>query len=234
MHRRPAEPSISRSRRSASLRGSGRSRLHDAFDNNKRKFLDASVSSTRLLQQQEAAAWAAQQVGRVLETTLGMKVLLYGLAHPAQTPLAVVRREQTAFFQSGSLRSSDNAAATAVETATVGATEEFVENFNIRLHGTASRAIGAVSDAPHPGTRRRIARRRGPDLALFGGALGGGVQPPASEQQQQQWRSHGERYTSRRAPMGEGTAAAVAGGNGVSRRHHRGAVRRGVGTRHVS
>ena len=77
---------------------------------------------------------AARQIGSIM-TELGVTVHYYGNAHPNKTPLATVRREQTCFFQSGSLQDSclvsDKDNKTGI--ATVGAPPTFVENFNIRL-----------------------------------------------------------------------------------------------------
>ena len=102
-----------------------------------------------LSSQAEAARWAATQVGRVLATTVPgvVEVLPYGLAHPEGIPLAMVRREQTSFFLSGGGLArdggsgSDAATAPQKETITVGATDTFVENFNVRLSRACTRPM---------------------------------------------------------------------------------------------
>lgn len=98
------------------------------------------------------AGEAARQVGQAMKEQLGIHVLFYGAAdHPNQRTLADVRKHETKFFRSGGL-SNDNDAAVAAprqqesfahsstEAATVGAPEEFVENYNIRLRGKRNRA----------------------------------------------------------------------------------------------
>lgn len=104
-------------------------------------------SSLVLLQQQQqkAAGWAARDVGSNMEKKLGrvLDVLFYGMAHPDQTPLAAVRRERTAFFQSGGLAAADDDAdgRNRRQTVTVGAPEQFVENYNVRLARACSRTL---------------------------------------------------------------------------------------------
>lgn len=61
----------------------------------------------------------------------GINVFYYGSAHPNQTPLAVVRREKTQFFNSGGLDDDDNNGIK--NQCTVGSPSNFVENFNILL-----------------------------------------------------------------------------------------------------
>lgn len=85
---------------------------------------------------------AAREIGSTM-TELGVNVYYYGNAHPNKTPLATVRREQTVFFQSGSLKDSDknsNNNNNKAGIATVGAPPTFVENFNIRLQSSKSTA----------------------------------------------------------------------------------------------
>ena len=75
-------------------------------------------------------------------------VLYYGSAHPNQTPLATVRREQTKFFKSGGLmddnnnnnKDNQNCIMEKVRNqCTVGSPPFFVENYNILLSKNVSR-----------------------------------------------------------------------------------------------
>jgi len=105
--------------------------------------------------EQVAAGWAAKEVGSLMEQKLGIDVLLYGMAHPKQTPLAVVRREKTSFFQSGGLDNGADAGERR-DTATIGAPPEFVENYNVRLRCSRKLAQSLTSrirerDAGLPG-----------------------------------------------------------------------------------
>lgn len=77
---------------------------------------------------------AASRIGKRLQE-IGVQVFYYGDAHPEGTPLAVVRRERTNFFQSGGLDNDETESLHADDkgVATVGAPAMFVENFNIRL-----------------------------------------------------------------------------------------------------
>lgn len=62
----------------------------------------------------------------------GIDVFYYGSAHPNHTPLSIVRREKTRFFNSGGLNNNsdeDNKC----NQCTVGSPLHFVENFNILL-----------------------------------------------------------------------------------------------------
>jgi glutamate formiminotransferase len=87
------------------------------------------------------AAKAAKTIGNVMRDQLGIYVFLYGDAHSTKSPsLAAVRRTQTKFFESGGL-SKGEGAADAVESATVGATANFVENFNILLRSNCSKKL---------------------------------------------------------------------------------------------
>ena len=112
------------------------------------KTVPGAISDERNEIHEQAAGWAARLVGSDLEEHLGFNVLYYGMAHPDRTTLAVVRREQTAFFQSGGLttKSAQHETETNIsktdpgevdrkpgETATVGAPDQFVENYNVRL-----------------------------------------------------------------------------------------------------
>ena len=105
----------------------------------------AAIPSERDIEierQRQAAAWAARKVGSFMEENLNIRVLYYGMAHPENMSLAMVRREQTQFFQSGGLAklAQPQTHPTAYtpeqeprETATVGVPEHFVENYNVRL-----------------------------------------------------------------------------------------------------
>ena len=75
---------------------------------------------------------AALRIGSRLQDS-GVQVFFYGDAHPANTPLATVRREQTNFFKSGGLAELNETVLSRIGIATVGAPATFVENFNIRL-----------------------------------------------------------------------------------------------------
>jgi hypothetical protein len=76
---------------------------------------------------------AAMCIGARLQDS-GVQVFFYGDAHPENTPLATIRREQTNFFKSGGLAETNEAAVfSRIGYATVGAPTTFVENFNIRL-----------------------------------------------------------------------------------------------------
>jgi hypothetical protein len=92
-------------------------------------------------------------VARKIGEALSMKnvdVLYYGRAHPARTPLATVRRESTRFFHSPDEK-KDNSGneigdleeknGISVGQTTVGATDRFVENYNIRLRPSVSRTV---------------------------------------------------------------------------------------------
>lgn len=79
---------------------------------------------------------AAIYIGSRLQNS-GVQVFFYGDAHPENTPLATVRREQTNFFKSGGLaKTNETTALSRIGIATVGAPATFVENFNIRLTPT--------------------------------------------------------------------------------------------------
>lgn len=75
---------------------------------------------------------AARGIGSQLET-MGVKVFYYGNAHTKGTALAVVRKEKTHFFTSGGLQDSPGESRDEEETTIVGAPQQFVENYNIRL-----------------------------------------------------------------------------------------------------
>jgi glutamate formiminotransferase len=91
-------------------------------------------------EEEQGPSWAARSIGRHLEEQTGVKVFLYGEAHPDKTPLATVRRRQTNFFQSGGLSSPDECAEKE-QAATVGAPEHFVENYNILLTNNCTKAL---------------------------------------------------------------------------------------------
>lgn len=93
-------------------------------------------------------------VARKIGEALSMKnvdVLYYGRAHPAGTPLATVRRESTRFFHSTDEKKDnsgnenidleENNDVKSVGQTTVGATDRFVENYNIRLRPSVSRTV---------------------------------------------------------------------------------------------
>lgn len=77
---------------------------------------------------------AARRIGKELKEA-GVQVYYYGGAHPQGTPLATVRREQTAFFKSGGLEEEETSSVESHRkgVATVGAPSTFVENYNVRL-----------------------------------------------------------------------------------------------------
>jgi glutamate formiminotransferase len=92
----------------------------------------------------------ARKIGEALSSKKNVDVLYYGRAHPAGTPLATVRRESTRFFHSPDEKKNnsdtengnveDNNEISVGQT-TVGATDRFVENYNIRLRPSVSRTV---------------------------------------------------------------------------------------------
>jgi glutamate formiminotransferase len=87
------------------------------------------------------SGWAARKIGNAIER-IGVDVHFYGGAHPEGISLATVRREQTKFFQSGSLHDDvqkSTLSSSRIETATVGAPSNFVENYNVRLTAECDR-----------------------------------------------------------------------------------------------
>ena len=103
---------------------------------------------------------AARTIGKSMEQSdTGTQVFYYGSADPCNTPLSTVRRTKTQFFKSGGLddlpasssktsviqtNTEDylrNAPRKSLDTATVGAPFEFVENFNIRLTKNCTRQM---------------------------------------------------------------------------------------------
>lgn len=97
-----------------------------------------------------AAAKAAQEIGRNISTTNLVNVHYYGNACPNNTSLATIRRERTSFFKSGGavdkdtrLLAQSNLAERSKQRppkgdSTIGVPTNFVENFNIRLTSNVS------------------------------------------------------------------------------------------------
>lgn len=88
---------------------------------------------------------AALAIKQTLMQKGGVKCLTYGSANYQQMPLALVRKEHTSFFKSGSCAlSKDDDSTTDVNstpygTCTIGSPPYFVENYNILLKSTVSR-----------------------------------------------------------------------------------------------
>jgi glutamate formiminotransferase len=84
-----------------------------------------------------ASGWVARAIGHFLQQeVIGTQVLFYGQAHSNKTPLATVRRASTLFFQQSSKEQNQNHNHNHHQQqhqATVGAPNQFVENYNIRL-----------------------------------------------------------------------------------------------------
>ena len=97
-----------------------------------------------------AAAKAAQEIGRNISTTKLVNVHYYGKACPNNTSLATIRRERTSFFKSGGAVDKDTrllAQSNLAERSkqrpkqgdtTIGVPTNFVENYNIRLTSNVS------------------------------------------------------------------------------------------------
>ncbi|GFH52594.1 hypothetical protein CTEN210_09070 [Chaetoceros tenuissimus] len=90
---------------------------------------------------------AALAIKQTLMQKGGVMCLTYGSANHEQMPLALVRKEQTSFFKSGSCADSSkddegaDAKSTPFGTCTVGSPPYFVENYNILLKSTVSRKL---------------------------------------------------------------------------------------------
>lgn len=88
---------------------------------------------------------AALAIKQTLLQKGGVKCLTYGSANDQQMPLALVRKEHTSFFKSGScayLSKDDESTdmnSTPFGTCTIGSPFYFVENYNILLKSTVSR-----------------------------------------------------------------------------------------------
>ena len=95
---------------------------------------------------------AAQQIGDLLSKDFANRnnnkidVLYYGHARNPPLSLALVRKEQTTFFESGSLQSKSSTCETSSSwTTIVGAPDEFVENYNIRLRATTPKIARSLT-----------------------------------------------------------------------------------------
>ena len=99
----------------------------------------------------EAAARAAREIGAEMSQANLVNVHYYGAACPDNTPLATVRRKNTAFFSSGSAVQAksggiqpDHGGDSSLHTSAakgdsiVGVPTHFVENFNVRLTGNVN------------------------------------------------------------------------------------------------
>jgi glutamate formiminotransferase len=96
------------------------------------------------------AGSVARNIGETLESS-GADVLYYGQAHPSGKELAAVRRDSTRFFKENTKTTvgaqehdhhgGHERIPPSAGQATVGAPPRFVENYNIRLEPSVSRAI---------------------------------------------------------------------------------------------
>ncbi len=116
-------------------------RIEDEDENENEKFLPDDTSYIP----PDSHGLSCAYIGRQL-LTKDIDVLYYGSAHPNQTPLATVRREQTKFFKSGGLLENEGTGSSGkrssqqqVEQCTVGSPPFFVENYNILLSKNVSR-----------------------------------------------------------------------------------------------
>ena len=88
---------------------------------------------------------AASAIKQTLMQKGGVKCLTYGSANYQQMPLALVRKEHTFFFKSGSCADSSkddkstDMNSTPFGTCTIGSPSYFVENYNILLKSNVSR-----------------------------------------------------------------------------------------------
>jgi glutamate formiminotransferase len=83
----------------------------------------------------------ARKIGKAMRDTLNIHVFFYGLAHKNKISLVKVRKRRTNFFKTNgkcTTGSMEPDIAT-TESCTVGAPEEFVENYNVRLKDTCSK-----------------------------------------------------------------------------------------------
>jgi Formiminotransferase domain, N-terminal subdomain len=191
-----------------------------------------SESDIETERQRQAAAWAARKVGPFMEEKLNIRVLYYGMAHPEKMPLAMVRREQTQFFQSGGLAKlaqpqTHPTACTPVqgprESATVGTPEHFVEN-TIAMQSQR----GTVVDSSHQRARRRTTGSRSFDAAVLGGTVGSRLQPLATIVH----GCHCDGYPGLCGSMGERTTARANCRNRIPCGHNSKSMRRSVGMLH--
>ena len=87
----------------------------------------------------DETGWTAREIGSHLQRQHDdLQVLYYGAADPDHTPLATVRRTQTAFFRSTPPDLSTNVC-------TIGAPPHFVENFNIHVQGVTRSEARALT-----------------------------------------------------------------------------------------
>lgn len=88
------------------------------------------------------SGWVARMIGENLKQSSSVHVLYYGHAHVNQKSLAKVRREETAFFKLSSSINKQNSNTNKLPKSqcTIGAPDEFVENFNIRLSNKISKS----------------------------------------------------------------------------------------------
>lgn len=110
--------------------------------------MDSSQSCDSLIR--EAAARVAREIGAEMSQANLVNVHYYGAACPDNTPLATVRRKNTAFFRSGgavqakSDGTKPDSGGDSSRTSTtkgdsiVGVPQHFVENFNVRLTSNVS------------------------------------------------------------------------------------------------
>ena len=77
----------------------------------------------------------ARKLGKFIRDHLNMNVFFYGLAHKNKISLVKVRKRRTNFFKSEGkiVTGSMEANTPTMESCTVGAPEEFVENYNVRM-----------------------------------------------------------------------------------------------------
>lgn len=77
----------------------------------------------------------ARKLGKFVCDSLNIHVFYYGLAHKKNVPLVKVRKRRTNFFKSNGriVTGSMEPDQPTMESCTIGAPEEFVENYNVRM-----------------------------------------------------------------------------------------------------
>jgi glutamate formiminotransferase len=87
------------------------------------------------------AANVARKIGKAMRDTLNIHIFFYGLAQPKKISLFKVRQRRTNFFKTNGKITTGSMEPNipTTESCTVGAPDEFVENYNVRLKDTCSK-----------------------------------------------------------------------------------------------
>ena len=104
--------------------------------------VDATIFTPHFIQTHGANV--ARKLGRFMRENCDIKIFYYGLAHRTNVSLVKIRKRRTSFFQSDGYREeliSMDPESTYMDSCTIGAPEEFVENYNLRVKATCPKKV---------------------------------------------------------------------------------------------